>query len=365
MHKKDKVNGHVVHKLPKCENLYYTVEPENSRICVHMLKYDEGTGEPYYNYYGYMNIGAKQLGRHGYLDEQINYLVLKYSDITPIRNYLEKEKIINEDLKALNNTVFKEEKKMTEYYVIDVEMTFEDLKTTARTALQIRQNGNYFEIPFDAPDVTWSQLEGLERCLRDYSKETKKGFRVCLERSEICDNSVLEIWRSPCYDISDDENREELCKMLTYAVERKEYPYPPTDRNLGKLREVAFYLRECNKYEIYSKWYPAGIEGFIKIKAHIYRPFLPPNDYIMDPTDVVSLTFNNGWLTHYELADGTYHRLELSHYPIALYDIARHKEPFQSLTEVETLLREIHAKRETWKNASYLTFEHTTDREKI
>lgn len=253
---------------------------------------------------------------------------------------------------------------MTEYYVIDVEMTFEDLITTAHTALQIRQKGSYFEIPFDAPDATWSQLERLESCLRDYILETKKMFHVRLIRSEICDNSILEI-STPYDDISDDENREELCKMLAYAVEHKEYPYPTTDRDLGRLREVAFYLRECNKYEIYRKWYPAGIEGFIKIKGHVLRHLLPAEDYIMDPTDVVGLTFNNGWLTHYELADGTYRRLELSHYPVALSDIARQTKPFQSLTEIETLLRKMHTEREMWKNASYMTYEHTTDREKI
>lgn len=115
MHKKTKVNGHVVHKLPKCENLYYTVEPENSRICVHNLAYvDQWTLEPHYNYYGYMNICTKNLGRHGYLQKQVTYLALRYSNITPIRNYLVNEKLTREDLKALNNTIFKEEKKMGE-----------------------------------------------------------------------------------------------------------------------------------------------------------------------------------------------------------------------------------------------------------
>lgn len=115
MHKKQKVNGHVVHKLPRCENLYYTVEPENSRICVHKLAYvDQWTLEPHYNFYGYMNICTKQLGRHGYLEAQIAFLSLKYSDITPIRDYVAYEKLTREDLKALNNTIFKEEKKMGE-----------------------------------------------------------------------------------------------------------------------------------------------------------------------------------------------------------------------------------------------------------
>lgn len=116
MHKKTKVNGHVVHKLPKCENLYYTVEPENSRICVHKLAYvDQWTLEPHYNYYGYMNICTKNLGRHGYLEDQIIFLSLRYSDIIPVHNYLDKEKLTRGDLEALNDTIFKEEKKMGEF----------------------------------------------------------------------------------------------------------------------------------------------------------------------------------------------------------------------------------------------------------
>lgn len=97
MHKKQKVNGHVVHKLPKCENLYYTVEPENSRITVHVLKHDEGTGELYYYYYGYMQICTKQLGRHGYLQEEINWLIRRYSDTTSFKE----EKIMKIKVKDL------------------------------------------------------------------------------------------------------------------------------------------------------------------------------------------------------------------------------------------------------------------------
>ena len=101
MHKKTKINGHVMHKLPKCEDLYYTVEPENGRIYVYKLAYiDSWTRESNYEYYGYINICANQLGRHGYLQDQVNYLAQRYSD--------------NTTQTALNDTMYKEGKKMGE-----------------------------------------------------------------------------------------------------------------------------------------------------------------------------------------------------------------------------------------------------------
>lgn len=353
MHKKTKINGHVVHKLPRCENLYYTVEPENGLIRVHILKYDEGTGEPYYYYYGYMNICTKQLGCHGYLQKQVTYLVLKYSDITPARNYLEKEKLTRDDLKALNDTIFEEEKKMTEYYVIDVEMTYADYKTKDTECLQVRQTGNYFEIPFDGPDCSEYRLNRLYERLLDYVNETKEMFNIAFEKSDICSNSVLKI-TSPYVYISDRANREELCKMLTYAVEHKEYPYPICNAGLSK---VCFYLRECNNQKIYEKVYSEGIDCVITIEGKVFRDGYY-FDYIPEPRDIIKLRFMDGRLTHYTLADDPNRELlpAPGNIPDALYHIYKRDKPYQYVKELRESLYEIYSKRVMWQNASYVTF---------
>lgn len=353
MHKKTKINGHVVHKLPRCENLYYTVEPENGLIRVHMLKYDEGTGEPHYYYYGYMNICAKQLGRHGYLQTQVTYLVLKYSDITPVRNYLEKEKLTRGDLKALNDTIFEEEKKMTEYYVIDVEMTHADYKTKATECLQVRQAGNYFEIPFDGPDCSEYRLNRLADCLYDYAFATLKMCKISLEKSEICSNSVLKV-TTPYGDCSDAANREVLCKMLTYAVEHKEYPYPIGNAGLTK---ICFYLRECNNQKIYETVYSEGIDCTITIEGKVFRDGFY-FDYIPEPRDIIKLRFMDGRLTHFTLADDPKRELIASpeNTPGALYHIYKRDKPYQYVKELRASLHEIYSKRVMWQNASYVTF---------
>lgn len=373
MHKKRRVHGHVVHKLPKCVGLYYTVEPEHSCIAVYVLMYDPATGEPYYSEFEDITIRTKQLGRHGYLEEQIEWIARRHSALTPIRNYLERDKmlydntfagslsyikegltVLKEDLKSLNDAVFKEEKKMTEYYVIDVEMTDADLKTKRTECLQIRQYGNYFEIPFDGPaDISEYRLDRLVKCLCNYINDTNKMFSVSLEKSEIGSNSVLKI-TTPYADISDDRNREELCKMLTYAAEHNEYPGPARNMHLAKIN---FYLRECNNREIYKKAYFVGIDCTIRISGMIVRGD-GHFDYIPVPTDVVGLKFQNGRLTHFMLAGDSSRGWEAvsEKTPGPLYHIYHHDEPFQHVEEVKSLLRDICNKRRVWKNAAYITF---------
>jgi hypothetical protein len=267
-----------------------------------------------------------------------------------------------------NLKMSKEEKKMTEYYVIDVEMTFADSKTKGMTtfadpetkgvmSLQIRQSGNYFEIPFDGSDCSEYRLNRLTDCLYDYVHNTKKKmFRIFLEKSEICSNSVLKI-TTPYADISDDENREEICKMLTYAVEHKEYPYLSTDRDLGRLREVAFYLRECNNREIYKKVYSVGIDCTITIEGKVFRDGLY-FDYIPEPWDIIKLRFMDGRLTHYTLADDPNRELIAApgNTPRTLYHIYKHDKPYRYVKELRASLHEIYRERIMWKNTSCITF---------
>lgn len=354
MHKKQRIHGHVVHKLPKCVGLYYTVEPEHSCIAVYILMYDPATGEPYYSEFEDIGIHAKNLGRHGYLQEQIKWIALRHSDITPTRNYLEKEKLTMGDLKALKDTIFKEEKKMTEYYVIDVELTDGDLKTKRTTCLQIRQTGNHFEIPFDGPDISEYRLDRLYERLYDYIMyDVNKMFNIALKKSEICSNSVLEI-TTPYADISDEANREELCKMLTYAAEHNEYPASASNVGLSK---ICFYLRECKNRKIYEKVYSEGIDCTITIEAKVVRDgfFF---DYIPEPTDIVKLRFMDGRLTHYTLAGNPNRELIAApgNTPGVLYHIYKRDKPYRYVKELRALLDEIYRKRVMWKNASYVTF---------
>lgn len=370
MHKKQRIHGHKVHKLPKCVGLYYTVEPEHSCIAVYILMYDPATREPYYSEFEDIGIRAKNLGRHGYLEEQIKWIALRHSDITPTRNYLETEKLTMKDLKALNNTVFKEEKKMTEYYVIDVEMTHADYKTKTTESLQIRQICNYFEIPFDGPDCSEYRLNRLYERLYDYvTYDTNEVYRIALRKSEIYSNSVLEISISYGNNISDDEYRRELCKMLTYAVEHGEYPYPIGNAGLTK---ICFFLRECNNHKIYEKIYSAGINCTITIEGKVIRDGFY-FDYIPEPRDIIKLRFMDGRLTHFTLADDPKRELIASpgNTPGALYHIYKHDKPFQHVDEVKSLLRDIFGKRLMWSNASYMTYNtfsarnNSTNREKI
>lgn len=357
MHKKTRVHGHVLHKLPKCVGLYYTVEPEHSCIAVYILMYDPATGEPYYSEFEDISICPRNLGRHGYLEEQINSIARRHSDyaaretlsrianMTPDCIYIEHEKIINEG--------FKEEKKMTEYYVIDVEMTFSDYKTTATECLQVRQTGNYFEIPFDGPDCSGYRLNRLYERLLDYVNKTKEMFNIAFEKSDICSNSVLKI-TSPYAYITDGRNREELCKMLTYAVEHKEYPYPIGDAGLSK---VCFYLRECNNQKIYEKVYSEGIDCTIIIEGKVFRDGYY-FDYIPEPRDIIKLRFMDGRLTHYTLADDPNRELlpAPGNIPDALYHIYKRDKPYRYVKELRASLHEIYNKRVMWQNASYVTF---------
>lgn len=366
MHKKHKVNGHVVHKLPRCVNLYYTVEPEHACIAVYILMHDPATGEPYYSEFEDISICAKNLGRHGYLEEQIEWISRRHSDntarkilsriagMTPERIYLEHEKLVNGPI-VLNDTIFKGEKKMTEYYVIDVEMTFNDYKTTATECLQIRQTGNYFEIPFDGPDCSEYRLNRLAERLYDYvTYDTNEMFRISLEKSEICSNSVLKITIPYCDNISDDEYRKELCKMLTYAVEHKEYPYPIGDAGLTK---ICFFLRECDNRKIYKKVYSEGIDCTITIEGKVFRDGLYL-DYIPEPRDIIKLRFMDGRLTHYTLADDPNRELIAApgNTPRTLYHIYKRDKPYRYVKELRAALHEIYSKRIMWENASYVTF---------
>lgn len=368
MYKKQRVHGHVVHKLPRCVNLYYTVEPEHACIAVYILMYDPATGEPYYSEFEDIAIHTKQLGRHGYLEEQIRLIARRHSDwTTPIRKYLEREKklydntfagclsTMNKDLKALNDTIFKEEKKMTEYYVIDVEMTFGDYKTKATECLQIRQTGNYFEIPFDGPDCSEHRLNRLYERLYDYiTYDINEMFRIALKKSEICSNSVLEITIPYGDNISEGEYRKELCKMITYAVEHGEYPYPIGDAGLTK---ICFFLRECNNHKIYEKVYSEGIDCTITIEGKVFRDGLYL-DYIPEPTDIIKLRFMDGRLTHYTLADDPNRELlpAPGTIPDALYHIYKRDKPYRYVKELRAGLHEIYSKRIMWENASYVTF---------
>lgn len=367
MHKKGKVHGHVVHKLPRCVNLYYTVEPEHACIAVYILMYDPATGEPYYSEFEDISICTKNLGRHGYLEEQIEWISRRHSDLTPIHNYLERDKMlynntfagclsyIKEDLKVLNDTIFKEEKKMTEYYVIDVEMTFNDYKTTATECLQIRQKGSYFEILFDGPDCSEYRLNRLAERLYDYvTYDTNEMFRISLEKSEICSNFVLNITIPYCDNISDDKYRKELCEMLTYAVEHGEYPYPVGNAGLTK---ICFFLRECDNREIYKKVYSEGIDCTITIEGKVARDGIY-FDYIPEPTDIIKLRFIDGRLTHYTLAGDPNRELIAvpRNMPDVLYHIYKRDKPYRYVKELRALLYEIYSKRVMWKNASYITF---------
>lgn len=340
MHKRHKVNGHVVHRLPKCPGLYYTVEPEHSCIAVYRLKYNEEYGELCYAEFEDVTICTKQLGRHGYLQEQIAWIAWKHN---------------------LNNTVFEEEKKMTEYYVIDVEMTYADCKTKDTECLQVRQTGNYFEIPFDGPDCSESEyrLLRLYERLLDYINETKVMFKIAFEKSDICSNSVLKI-TSPYVYISDRANREELCKMLTYVVEHGEYPYPVGNAGLSK---VCFFLRECKNRKIYEKVYRTGFSGRIDIKGVISRPFYENVDYDPYLTDVMALYFRDGRLHGFEYADHVSRPANSIVIPRCLKVLLEHEEPFKREEDVCVILRQIHHNRQMWRNASYLNF--SFDREKI
>lgn len=378
MHKKQRIHGHVVHKLvrSRCGDLYYTVEPEHSCIAVYILMYDPAIGEPYYSEFEDITISTAQLGRPGYLQEQIEWIARRHSDhpesevteriaASQIRDHF-KYIMPNKDVETLANELFKEEKKMTEYYVIDVEMTDDDLKTKRTECLQIRQSGNYFEIPFDCPaDISEYRLDRLEKCLHDYILETNKKFRVSVEKSNICSNAILKI-TTPYDDISDDANREELCKMLTYAVEHGEYPYPIGNADLTK---ICFYLRECENHEIYKKVYSKGIDCAITIEGKVFRDGLY-FDYIPEPRDIIKLRFMDGRLTHYTLADDPKRELIAStgNTPGALYHIYKRDKPYQYVKELRASLHEIYSKRVMWRNASYVTFtQHglTTTREKI
>lgn len=252
-----------------------------------------------------------------------------------------------------NLKTYKEEKKMAEYYVIDVEMTYADYKTKDTECLQVRQTGNYFEIPFDGPDCSEYRLNRLCERLLDYVNETKEMFNIAFEKSDICSNSVLKI-TSPYTHITDGRNREELCKMLTYAVEHKEYPYPICNAGLSK---VCFYLRECNNQKIYEKVYSEGIDCFIQINGKVVREGFYLN-YRPDPTDIVGLEFKNGRLTHFVLADNQDRKFPATpgNTPGALYHIYKHDKPFQHVDEVKPLLRDIFGKRLMWSNASYMTY---------
>lgn len=245
--------------------------------------------------------------------------------------------------------------KMTEYYVIDVEMTHADYKTKATECLQIRQLVNYFEIPFDGPDCSEYRLNRLYERLYDYvTYDTNEMFRIALRKSEICSNSVLEITIPYGDNISDGEYRKELCKMLTYAVEHKEYPYPIGNAGLTK---VCFYLRECNNQKIYEMVYSKGIDCTITIEGKVFRDGFY-FDYIPESRDIIKLRFMDGRLTHYTLADDPKRELIASpeNTPGALYHIYKRDKPYQYVKELRALLHEIYSKRVMWQNASYVTF---------
>lgn len=351
MHKKAKVNGHVLHKLARsrCGDLYYTVEPEHGYIAVYIRMYDPAIGKHYYAEFEDINIRANQLGQHGYLQEQIERIARRH-----LVNDLEHEKLVNDLANNWRSALFKEEKKVTEYYVIYVEMIDADLKTKRTECLQIRQLGNYFEIPFDGPaGISEYRLDRLVKCLCNYINDTHKMFSVSLEKSEICSNSVLKI-TTPYADISDDRNREELCKMLTYAAEHNEYPGPARNVRLAK---ISFYLRECNNREISKKVCFVGISCDIAIAGKVARNGSDLN-YFPEPNDVIHLRFKDGRLTHFVLAVDPDQEVEAASYniPSVLYDIYIPDKPFRNVEEVRTLLRAIHAKRAMWKNASYMHF---------
>lgn len=327
IHKKNKVNGHVVHRLPKCPGLYYTVEPEHSCIAVYRLKYDELNDGLCYAEFEDIAIHTSQLGRPGYLQEQIGWISKKH---------------------------FKEEKKMNttniRHFVLVAKIKSDNDRVMHDCEyIQVVQQGDKFMLLFDAADITQTEAADLTKYLsgvlaiKDVSLSVNPEFI----------NYAISF--SGIFDF-DDDSIHNLCSILADGAKHKHtYPLRARYKAVSSVSSISFFIQENADTPIYKKEWPSLLNGTLHFWPYVIqrsesRPYIH-NLVDRDPSQNLSVI------------DGRVRGLPFHKYPLIYGDIF-HKE-YSDKDELISDFRGLIDDRKIFANASKVYIEFQPDREKI
>lgn len=370
MRNKTKVNGHVIHKLPKCVGLYYTVEPEHSCIAVYILRFDPATGEYCYSEFEDITIRTAQLGRPGYLQEQIEWIARRHSDLTPIRNYLEREKMLNDDtfagalsnikegLKALNDTVFEEESNMNHYVLICRIKSDNDRVIIADEYIQVIQDRNKFTLLFDKADISEEEFNRFVNYLLCHAHIGGRLENCYHNKSTEFGNYVVAVTVSDAAVYTLASARNSFLDILTEGIKQHwVYPHRPLSGLPSDPSSVEFYIQELgpNADPIYKKEWPSLLNGTLHFWAYVIqrsesRPYIH-NLVDCDPTQALTVR------------DGRVRGLPFPTYPNIYGDIFR--KEYSDKDELISDFRGLIDDRKIFANASKVYIEFQPDREKI